>query len=437
MLKIKISLVQINAHMKVKLTGLIMALPFLGFAQANFKPGYRVTNQLDTVKGYIDYKERTLTPTTFIFKDQLAGAAQQYSLANTSAYGIIDAEHFRRHVVKISMGTVDLQHISTGLDSSSRTDTVFLKVIQDGGNLSLYAYEDIVKKRFFIQQGTKTPVELQRHVFYSLEDKSMAVTSAKYRNQLQAINNELHPGEEMNDRKWASLKYMEPDLKKAVAAISGQQVLRSKHVSSRIFAGTGINIARARYQGANPLSGDNASNKNAMLPFLTFGVDYFANPAVRKLIYRLEIGVSAANYEVKNQEVVKSTIVTETADIVHSFDQVSAHFTPQIIYNIYNGEKRQFYISGGIAFNLSAYQNSVQTKDYTNSYYGNRTVVTEDPIEFRSFSFAVRTGAGLVLNKKVEIALGYSFPSAITDYLYQSIDVQRISVGVNYIFGKK
>ena len=56
--------------------------------------------------------------------------------------------------------------------------------------------------------------------------------------------------------------------------------------------------------------------------------------------------------------------------------------------------------------------------------------------EFEKLYFSIPAVAGVVINKNIEIAIGYSFPAAITNYSSYDITMQRMRIGVNYLFGK-
>lgn len=421
--------------MKIKLTAFVVALPFLSFAQTNFKPGFLVNNKLDTLKGFVDYKERYLNQPSFVFKTNNQ-SAQRYDLTDVLAYGINDAEQFRRYTVRISTSSEELTHLSTGIDTTLRVDNVFLKVLYTGKDVSLYSFQDEVKKRYYIQRANQVPVELQRFIFIRPETTSMSVTTNRFRNQLQAIDAELHPEKPHNDSHWVRVNYTERDLIQAVATLNNTDVPQSKHPSNRIFIGTGANLSKAAYSGNQMLAEEGASSKMSVLPYLTVGVDWFANPALRKLIYRLQFSVYTTQYEVERTGEVKTTLTSTETTQKHSFNQIGLTFAPQVVYNVYNANQLQVYISAGAEANFSSYQKNELFKHSISNFYGEETTITQNPVDFVTFNFAPRAGAGVLLNKRFEISLGYGFPSSITNYLSFAVKAQRITAGLHYHFGK-
>lgn len=91
-----------------------------------------INNAGDTVKGYVNYRERSVNPVSFQFKTSKDGKANTFKLENAAQYVIDGLEKFQRFKVDISLGAVNTASLSQGPDSSFKTATVFLKVLQEG-----------------------------------------------------------------------------------------------------------------------------------------------------------------------------------------------------------------------------------------------------------------------------------------------------------------
>src|ERR1700729_3993728 len=103
----------------------IFTLLFIGFfmplfvsAQSNYKSGFVVTLKGDTLHGYVDYKEWEKNPVKIKFKTNLNKDAEVFSVENTSAFGISGLEYYEQYSLQISKGQVDVQKISTGVDTN-------------------------------------------------------------------------------------------------------------------------------------------------------------------------------------------------------------------------------------------------------------------------------------------------------------------------------
>lgn len=101
-------------------------LPFFAFAQANFKPGYVVTSNGDTVKGFIDYKEWGHSPSSIKFSTSPAGASPQvFNAMSAKAFSITGLETFVSYSGRISADKNVSPDIPTGIDTSTVNASVF------------------------------------------------------------------------------------------------------------------------------------------------------------------------------------------------------------------------------------------------------------------------------------------------------------------------
>ena len=418
--------------MKRTLLSLLLAVPLLCQAQSNYQSGYLVTSNKDTLKGFIDYKERRINPSSFSFKTSLNDQAKTYSLKNCSAYGINGMDYFERYTVKISMNDVSISNLPIGLDSAARTDTVFLKVLQKGKNVTLFSYVDGLKERFYIMdKDNEVPEELIKHLFLNPENTSSVVTVSKYLRQLLAIRRKYTTVTAEEEEKIGKVDYMKRDLMKVVSVINEQHQEKSKFARTRFFGGAGLNITNAIYQGENGLAAASAQHKTSSLPYVTGGLDVFANPAIGRLIYRTELSFFISKYEVSN-----NTAIQARSQLLHIFDQYSAVLTPQLIYNIYNRDNFKFFIGAGVGLNFSKYSNN--SSSVTNSVFTpSTTTVMDNAIEFELFATSFPLSAGVMLNKKLEITGSYSGNFSLTNYSYFSVAAKRMKIGLNYMLGKR
>ena len=414
--------------MKRVLLYLLLAVPVLSFAQSNFHKGYILTNSSDTLKGYIDYKEREQNPLIVIFKKELADQPQSFTVGNCTGYGINEMEVYQRAVIDISMSKIEVPNLSTGLDSSSRRDIVFLKVLQAGKNITLYSYRDDIKQRFYLKDRNNTvPYELIRQTYIDPVSDHL-VERNKYARQLLIEMMKFKAGTEIQQQKTLSLRYDETAILKVVSLINDEQPVKSKYSGSKFFIGTGATSSKMGYSGASQFT-NGAQSKSSILPFFTAGVDFFANPAIGKLIFRLELSFLASKTDISKHDNSPSAFEPY---MDHSFNQISAAFTPQFIYNIYNTDPLKIFVGAGVGFNLSSYSHNEST--YTDIYGNTQTQYQQ--VEFQTFNFSFPAVAGIVLNKKMEISAGYIFPYAITNYQSFNVTMQRYKLGISYLFGK-
>ena len=411
--------------MKRLLLSLLFVVPLFAFAQSNFQKGYVVTPAKDTLRGYIDYKERAVNPKSFNFRSQPNSETQQFNTNNTTEVVINETIVYQVFAVNISTSEVNISQLSSSPDFKFRRDTVFLKVLQAGTNINLYAYRDQLKLRFYSKDNSSAePVELIRQLY--LKDGGVLMSIDSYRRQLLAAIGKLNPAKEQQLSRF--LKYEETDLVKAVALINNQEVGKPTTPPIRFFAGIGLNAGKAKYHGTNLLANTAAVSTTSYLPAINAGIDMFANPEIGKLIYRAELSFSMSKNKVST-----TTSDQANAALSQSFDQFNVALTPQVIYNLYNKENLKAFIGIGAAINFATYSNNRLSR--YNSFR-NDTEESSDMTEFEKLYFSIPAVAGVVINKNIEIAIGYSLPAAITNYSSYDITMQRMRIGVNYLFGK-
>jgi hypothetical protein len=420
-----------KTNMKRFLISLFMAIPVLSFAQSNFKKGYLVTNNQDTLKGFIDYRERQSNPTEFNFRREKDGVISKYTLENCSAYAVEGFESYRRFTVQISLSKINVAELSLGIDTTTKREPVFLKVLQQGGHVSLYSYTDDIKKRFYIQEKiTEEPEELINLMYVNNDHSNKIVLHNKYIRQIAREISKFR-GELLKDEnKILRMRYEENDLNNIVSKINGGTQIKenqSELPKVRFFAGTGLNMSKASYSGSNILAGPTAHTKTTYTPLLTAGLDLFANPAIGKMIYRMELSIFRSKNEITGAGSQEFEAIRR-----HTFTQLTAALAPQVIYNFYNTSPVKVFAGAGIGLNFSKYSNNLLTR-YNSFRQENNT---EDPVQFELFNYSPQFTLGAVVHKRLEFSGTYSLNSAITNYNYYNISMKRVLISAKYLFGK-
>ena len=418
--------------MKRFLFSLLLSIPILCAAQSNYQKGYVVTNSSDTLSGYIDYKEREHNASSFYFKKELNSEPQKFTLADCMAYGIYDMDYFERFEVDISMSKTKLSDLPDERDLTTRRDSVFLRVLQTGKYYTLYLYHDDLKERFYLREkGSLVAKELVRNLYmHPNSSSSTLVTEDKYVSQLLMASRTVNGVNETEEARLKNIRYTAKDLIMFFAKLNGEELTKPKFSTIRYFAGGGLNISTGKYSGENRFTNENAKNKTSYLPYLTAGVDIFSNPAIRKLVFRAELSLWMSKSEIST-----TTPVASSSILKHSFDEYTASLTPQVIYHLYNADDFKVFFGIGAGLSFSNYKNNLYS--VTNTVFTPaRETVEEDRIELKSFSLSFPVSAGVVLNKKVEISAAYAARSAISQYVDYSVNLERIRIGVKYLFGK-
>ena len=140
---------------------LVLLLPLGVSAQSNYKPGYVIDLKGDTIKGYIDYQEWDRSPDTIKFKKTLAGGRSLYGANDIKYFDVDGVDQYKSFTVLISNAEVDPNKLEYAKDTTFRTGTVFLRVLQQGSKVAMYSYKDKTKARYYIGAAPDfTPREL-------------------------------------------------------------------------------------------------------------------------------------------------------------------------------------------------------------------------------------------------------------------------------------
>lgn len=141
---------------------LLILLQFNAKAQRNFKPGYIVTLNGDTTKGFVDYKEWDQNPNNITFSTNgQAGNATVHTVEDIKAFGVNNLETYGAYRLSISKNSVETAKLTTFMDTTSVTRQVFLRTITTGKNVTLFQYTDEFKDHFYVAEGSANPVELK------------------------------------------------------------------------------------------------------------------------------------------------------------------------------------------------------------------------------------------------------------------------------------
>jgi len=408
--------------MKRSLIWFFLAMPMLCAAQSNYLNGYIIKDNQDTLKGYVDYLGRIFTPAAIKFKKELNEKTQGYTVEDCAGFGIDNKEYFERYTVNISQAYTRVSNLKEGLDTSFIKETVFLKVLSRGKNVTLFSYTDEIKERFYLKSNQDAvPYELFRAQY--LEKNSYSIKGDyRFRNQIRKEMSGHDGVGYYNPKKLELLRYEQEDLVKVVFAINGQKVPKVKPSGIRVFAGAGISASLPKYSKNGVLGNDDNVFSGSYVPMINGGLDVFLDPSKGKYLLRFEaVLLNSKNNITKGY-------------YVHSFDQTSIVFAPQVVYNFYQKNKFQAYAGIGVGLSLSSYRNNKAGRIIP-AGIGIEEGFEEREVEFVKFNIISLGKIGAVINKRIEVSMTYMPPSKITDYVAYSISMQRMTFGVNYLFG--
>lgn len=164
-----------------------------------------------------------------------------------------------------------------------------------------------------------------------------------------------------------------------------------------------------------------------MTPKISLGTDFFINPSVQQIIFRIELSYSYSNNRFDH------SVTAENATIKSyslAFTQRTITVTPQVLFNIYNKNKLKIYIDGGLSDNntFTPNDNPIVSGGLSSDYL----------YRFKPFWANYAFQAGVVLDKKIEFAFTFtnSIPSLTTFPDVVTIANRSTCFSVKYLFGR-
>jgi hypothetical protein len=414
---------------KIYFSFLLIFSAVAGLAQSNYKPGYIVTLKGDTVQGVIDYQEWERSPRVIGFKTAInESSAQKFTPKELRSFEITGFDRYIRYTGKVTADHGDFKSLPIGIDTTARTDTVFLKVQMTGSRVSLLEYTDAFKIRYFIKTQNNEPEELIQHQYLS-NDGWQVKEQNLYYGQLTIIADSLKVNRKAFDNQLYNTKYTRESLMGIVGLFND---LNRKSIKSavhqydytRLFIGAGINSSTLHYHGLIPLSSGAITNAS-VYPTVTFGIDGFINPSVGRVVLRIEGGLLMNDFTTKVPGSSGQDLYTSHTK------EYTFSFTPQVIYNVYNTKKLKVFLDAGIAAYFSKFPINVFTDLQQHQVLDNFPAMHD----IARYSIPIR--AGVVLNRRIELYGLYTHDVITDNYTEFYGDATVMQLGFNFLFGKK
>ncbi len=186
---------------------LALVCTFAAYSQTNYKQGYFIDNQGNTVNCLIRDLDWKNNPTEFDYKLSETSQSKTAKLQDAGEFGISNIAKYQRISVEIDRSSSLTSNLGHDRNLELTKGTFFLKYLVEGP-ASLYSYEEGNLKRYFYKID-KSQVQQLNYKKYIGGDKKVKENS-EYRQQLW---NEMRCGD-MSMRSVENLKYKERDFVK-------------------------------------------------------------------------------------------------------------------------------------------------------------------------------------------------------------------------------
>ncbi|WP_346854426.1 hypothetical protein [uncultured Draconibacterium sp.] len=121
---------------------IVLIMSAQAFSQSHFKPGYIITNQNDSINGYINYRSNNKNTFECEFKKDIHSESQKYSANDILAYRFTGSKYYVSHKLH-----------------SNDSANIFLEYLIDG-IVDLFFYCDSKGEHYLIQKENESLVEM-------------------------------------------------------------------------------------------------------------------------------------------------------------------------------------------------------------------------------------------------------------------------------------
>jgi hypothetical protein len=380
--------------MRTMVLGLIAMSATGAFAQGNYQKGYVVTLAGDTIRGFIDEKEWSNSPTEISFKPSKDLELPRIYKAAELRYFDLDgkvAYQQYRGPISIDINSIK-QTDNPEVISRHVEDTIFLKIIARGKFATLYQHVDRVKIRYFLSTPASSQPEELIYRYYP-DGENHIYTDNRYQSQLLFAARFAGPVSKDLSYSIKKSSYGASALIKIVDAINGETKDESRTRSSvHFFVGGGLNIG---YQSFHEDKGWNIVSAPSYGPFINVGFDLYANPDVGKLIIRGEAYFSVSRVTLHADSLNGVSTIDYTSPII------SGGLIVQPQYYFIRHENLRAYAGLGLGINSSTFNS------YNYQLQGDKIATLPNDFNYFALSYYGNFQGGIILNKRYELMISY------------------------------
>lgn len=415
-----------------KLTAILLLSFFFGtaFSQKNLLPGYIVLPSKDTVRGSIDYRNWEKNPTQIRFS-QSPSETRTYTISDIEAFGVTGMDYYRKATVRVDDNPIRISDISIYTEELIHDQTVFLRILAEGKELTLYELVNF-KTHYFIAKAYGAVEELGYRLIKDDQTNNI-ITHNDFRIQLKKLisaNGSLSYEQSIAVDK---LNYKEKDLVKFVSQINGSlseniSFANNKKQKPRLFAGGGIVFPNFSFSSTDARLRTIKFN-NQFSYIISGGADFFASRNLQNVFMRAELSLST--FQTEGSGVSENTTTPGTQKNEYFLKQFN--ITPAIFVMGYflPLNKAKIAAGAGIAYNFSSYPTHLFTT--TNNYNGNVTKNENYPLLQKGWiGFYGRLG--VTVSSKVDFAVTARFTGSYINLVYTGDKGIPLSFQVLYLF---
>ena len=365
------------------------------WGQKNFQAGMIKKNDGSIVNGWIDYRQWERNPKKIKFSEAKDGTAVEYTTNDLLSFEISGKETYEKAIVTKDMRPVDVDKLVTTENNIDVTDTVFLRELVKGDELSLYILNDS-KEHFYIKEPNSNYEELVYKVYLRRSSSGTGIDKRYiFRDQLKK-NIFSKSNFKQLELMLENMSYEEVVLTKFVKKINNQSVSgNAEKERPAFFVSAGLQTSSLSITGKHTVGGMKFSN--SLSPVFGAGVDFFSKRGLKAFVLRLELLYSSLDY--KGDGTMTNTF---GHTINHSYRLKITNITPtfSIFYSFVRSPSFRLYTGIGMGYNFSSYP--INQYIETNTQI-NVTQKHDDYLEFEENWMSGNLQLGGIIKNKFEV----------------------------------
>lgn len=410
----------------------LLGLCLQATAQKNYQSGQVVLTNGDTLKGWIDYRNWHVNPTSIRFKqDSLTDNTRQFTITDISFFQVAGDKYLKAIITK-DMLPVDIGHLEPDTAENLQTDTAFLRVLVEGPVLNLYEVYDF-KPHYYIQDSTKSYRELTYRCTWDEVPTRMKI-STYFRDELMAYLIHRPQYDTKLAHRINNISYTDKEIGKVVAALNGVTVQSVPYIANNgkkslsFYAGAGAVYSTMKFSGGDAYLNGMDFGWNTG-PAIMAGIELSSERNFRELSFRFEFAYSSIGYKADNL-VTKSGAGTDT---VH-YEVKQRNFTPSltVLYHLVRKEKFRFYLGAQFGVNISSYPTNDFTARHQFTPYPSHS---SNYLSFNKVWPAINFKTGAIINRRWDIGITgsiWSSSSINTSDMHNKVKQYALWLGYHF-----
>ena len=395
---------------------LVVSTTFSQNSKGMWLPGYYISQNTDTIKGLIEYRNWNYNPVTVRFKER--NEVKELTPSNVALFHVEDADTYQSYSGQrmIWPGTAFDNTIASA-DSVARYDStpVFLRAISKTSKASLWHYASANRMNFFLKVGNEPVREL---VFAAYLRNNQLVEDRQYRRQLQEVFG-AEVAQHRLQRELETLDFQESDLGNFLNLLSGKIEKRKKLFPSTFGVSAGVVYNNYRVVDKNDVYRyDDLTYKSTLSPQV--GISYTLYRQRNFGRYFLNMQLNLSSYTIQaNNGLFKSSVRSGLA--------ADLNLLPG--FNIRNKGVVKWGIAGGVS--IMYLSNNSETFSWVGS---------ENKIEINNASHVVYNAlvqTWLNVSSGWSVWANYYPPVSITSFVSYKGQYYNISGGLTWNFKNK